>query len=69
MSLQPRECEHNWNAWSTGERPNEAGERMFIFQRTCSLCQQVDEERGAIVEEQVPRLYAKEQDVTDEPDD
>ena len=69
MSLQPRECDHNYGAWSTAERENEAGERMFIFQRVCTLCQHVDEERGAIVDDQAPRTYAKTQEVPSEPDD
>jgi hypothetical protein len=63
-------CEtHTFSAWTTAQRANEAGEWMFVFQRVCTLCQHVDEERGAIVEEQAPRNYAKSQEVNDEPDD
>ena len=69
MSTQPANCDHNYGAWSTAERPNEAGERMFVFQRVCTLCQHVDEERGAIIDDQAPRNYARTQEVGEEADD
>lgn len=73
MSHRPPVCQngHNYAAWSTVERANEAGERQFVFQRTCADCGHTDEERGAIIEEseRTPWRYAKVEPVGDEPDD
>ena len=71
VSHEPQECRHNYGAWSTVERTNEAGDRMFVFQRSCYSCGHIDEERGAIIEdaECTPRLYAKVQGVGEEADD
>lgn len=68
MSHLVKECDHVHSAWSTEVRVNAAGDRTFVFQRICYLCNLVEEEAGAIIENQGPRYYAKIQEVNDEPD-
>ena len=67
VSHRLRNCRHVHSAWSTEVRTNAAGDRTFVFQRICYLCNQVEEEMGAIIEP-TPRYYARVQEVSDELD-
>ena len=69
MSHLPIVCDHVLSAWTTTERVNEAGDRLFVFQRCCYQCPFVEEESGAIIEDPTPMLYAKVQDMHEQPDD
>lgn len=43
-------CNHVMSSWSTEERVNEVGEKVFVFERHCFQCPLVETEAGAIVE-------------------
>lgn len=69
MSHEPRVCEHILSAWTTAERTNEAGERLFVFQRHCFQCPHLEESSGAIAEPAEPFTFAKILESRSEPDD
>lgn len=60
---------HTFTAWTTIERPNEAGDRCFYFERHCCACGHVEETSAAITEPAEPFKYAKVQPVGEEPSD
>lgn len=62
---------HAFGPWSTEVERNPAGETQTILVRYCLVprCGAKDTERGAVIEQREPYLYAKTLEAGQEPDD